>query len=232
MQVKAAVKQSEAQTAAKTSDWLQHLRSSILFTYINLNEHFIVKHSLDGTRPLKSLVLRCGYRRFGNRTFVYGLRNATMHSHSVVQSVEKISEHHDPFKKLLEMENDLFLKQKQSLLKRKRPLLKPSHLNRKPSHLNQSPHPILVPTFSFQMTRSNVGTICVTDQHSKQTFKDIQASWISSSPFKRTPVMLLNSNGRELGQCPFCNQTTCHRWIAVQGMCAILHQPINPIFHS
>ncbi|GFX48221.1 hypothetical protein TNCV_3931711 [Trichonephila clavipes] len=54
----------------------------------------------------------------------------------------------------------------------------------------------------------NVGTICVTDQHSKQTFKDIQASWISSSPFKRTPVMLLNSNGRELGQCPFCNQTT------------------------
>ncbi|GFW36775.1 hypothetical protein TNCV_4348161 [Trichonephila clavipes] len=23
-------------------------------------------------------------------------------------------------------------------------------------------------------------------------------------------VMLLNSNGRELGQCPFCNQTTCH----------------------
>ncbi|GFW67208.1 hypothetical protein TNCV_4032201 [Trichonephila clavipes] len=44
--------------------------------------------------------------------------------------------------------------------------------------------------------------------------------------------MLLNANGRELGQCPFCNQTTCHRWIAVQGMCAILHQPINPIFHS
>ncbi|GFV39338.1 hypothetical protein TNCV_1230401 [Trichonephila clavipes] len=78
----------------------------------------------------------------------------------------------------------------------------------------------------------NVGTICVTDQHSKQTFKDIQASWSSSSPFKRTPVMLLNANGRELGQCPFCNQTTCHRWIAVQGMCAILHQPINPIFHS
>ncbi|GFX44386.1 hypothetical protein TNCV_1130021, partial [Trichonephila clavipes] len=34
--------------------------------------------------------------------------------------------------------------------------------------------------------------------------------------------MLLNANGRELGQCPFCNQTTCHRWIAVQGMCAIL----------
>ncbi|GFT20220.1 uncharacterized protein TNCV_4060321 [Trichonephila clavipes] len=49
----------------------------------------------------------------------------------------------------------------------------------------------------------NVGTICVTDQHSKQTFKDIQASWISSSPFKRTPVMLLNSNGRELGQSHF-----------------------------
>ncbi|GFX32340.1 hypothetical protein TNCV_4411081 [Trichonephila clavipes] len=61
----------------------------------------------------------------------------------------------------------------------------------------------------------NVGTICVTDQHSKQTFKDIQASWSSSSPFKRTPVMLLNSNVRELGQCPFGNQTTCHRWIAV-----------------
>ncbi|GFU14311.1 hypothetical protein TNCV_3491221 [Trichonephila clavipes] len=78
----------------------------------------------------------------------------------------------------------------------------------------------------------NVGTICVTDQHSKQTFKDIQASWSSSSPFKRTPVMFLNANERELGQCPFCNQTTCHRWIAVQGMCAILHQPINPIFHS
>ncbi|GFV22269.1 hypothetical protein TNCV_4548061 [Trichonephila clavipes] len=33
---------------------------------------------------LKSLVLRCGCRRFGNPTFVYGLRNATMHSHSVV----------------------------------------------------------------------------------------------------------------------------------------------------
>ncbi|GFS96565.1 hypothetical protein TNCV_3943621 [Trichonephila clavipes] len=64
----------------------------------------------------------------------------------------------------------------------------------------------------------NVGTICVTDQHSKQTFKDIQASWSSSSPFKRTPVMLLNANGRDLGQCPFCNQTTCHRWIAVQGI--------------
>ncbi|GFS47530.1 hypothetical protein TNCV_4219811 [Trichonephila clavipes] len=78
----------------------------------------------------------------------------------------------------------------------------------------------------------NVGTICVTDQHSKQSFKDIQASWSSSSPFKRTRVMLLNSNGRELGQCPFCNQTTGHRWIAVQGMCAILHQPINPIFYS
>ncbi|GFX73096.1 hypothetical protein TNCV_1704981 [Trichonephila clavipes] len=62
----------------------------------------------------------------------------------------------------------------------------------------------------------NVGTICVTDQHSKQTFKEIQASWSSSSQFKRTPVMLLNSNGRELGQCPFCNQTICHRWIAVQ----------------
>ncbi|GFT29913.1 hypothetical protein TNCV_4421791, partial [Trichonephila clavipes] len=45
----------------------------------------------------------------------------------------------------------------------------------------------------------NVGTICVTDQHSKQTFKDIQASWSSSNPFKRTPVMLLNSNVRELG---------------------------------
>ncbi|GFT64468.1 hypothetical protein TNCV_2382221 [Trichonephila clavipes] len=67
----------------------------------------------------------------------------------------------------------------------------------------------------------NVGTICVTDQHSKQTFKDFQASWSSSSPFKRTHVML-NSNGRELGQCPFCNLTTCHRWIPVQGMCAIL----------
>ncbi|GFW64495.1 hypothetical protein TNCV_813301 [Trichonephila clavipes] len=78
----------------------------------------------------------------------------------------------------------------------------------------------------------NVGTICATDQHFKQTFKEIQANWSSSSPFKRTPVMLLNSNGRELGQCPFCNQTTCHRWIAVQGMCAILHQPVNPIFHS
>ncbi|GFX14446.1 hypothetical protein TNCV_1616291 [Trichonephila clavipes] len=41
----------------------------------------------------------------------------------------------------------------------------------------------------------NGGTICVTDQHSKQTFKEIQASWSSSSQFKRTPVMLLNSNG-------------------------------------
>ncbi|GFX70516.1 hypothetical protein TNCV_874901 [Trichonephila clavipes] len=41
----------------------------------------------------------------------------------------------------------------------------------------------------------NVGTICVTDQHSKHTFKEIQASWSSSSQFKRTPVMLLNSNG-------------------------------------
>ncbi|GFU00043.1 hypothetical protein TNCV_2345881 [Trichonephila clavipes] len=30
----------------------------------------------------------------------------------------------------------------------------------------------------------NVGTICVTDQHSKQTFKEIQASWSSSSQFK------------------------------------------------
>ncbi|GFS54574.1 hypothetical protein TNCV_2748971 [Trichonephila clavipes] len=62
----------------------------------------------------------------------------------------------------------------------------------------------------------NFGTICVTDQHSKQTFKEIQASWSSSSQFKRSPVMPLNSNGRELGQCPFCNQTICHRWIAVQ----------------
>ncbi|GFV61059.1 hypothetical protein TNCV_620641 [Trichonephila clavipes] len=78
----------------------------------------------------------------------------------------------------------------------------------------------------------NVGTICVTDQHSKQTFKEIQANWSSSSPFKLTPVMLLNSTGRELGQCLFCNQNTCHRWIDVQGMCAILHQPINLIFHS
>ncbi|GFU90217.1 hypothetical protein TNCV_3874211 [Trichonephila clavipes] len=29
-------------------------------------------------KPLKSLVLRCGCRRFGNPTFVYGLRNATI----------------------------------------------------------------------------------------------------------------------------------------------------------
>ncbi|GFX05897.1 hypothetical protein TNCV_1785301 [Trichonephila clavipes] len=36
----------------------------------------------------------------------------------------------------------------------------------------------------------NVGTICVTDQHSKQKFKEIQASWSLSSQFKRTPVML------------------------------------------
>ncbi|GFW02608.1 hypothetical protein TNCV_2456221 [Trichonephila clavipes] len=43
----------------------------------------------------------------------------------------------------------------------------------------------------------NVGTICVTDQRSKQTFKEIQASWSSSSQFKRTPVMLLNSNGHD-----------------------------------
>ncbi|GFU59123.1 hypothetical protein TNCV_4078791 [Trichonephila clavipes] len=62
----------------------------------------------------------------------------------------------------------------------------------------------------------NVGTICVTDQHSKQTFKKIQASWSSSSQFKGAPVMLLNSNERQLGQCPFCNQNICHRWIAVQ----------------
>ncbi|GFU84684.1 hypothetical protein TNCV_2791871 [Trichonephila clavipes] len=45
----------------------------------------------------------------------------------------------------------------------------------------------------------NVGSICVTDQHSKQTFKEIPASWTSSSQFKQTPVMLLNSNGYELG---------------------------------
>ncbi|GFT27485.1 hypothetical protein TNCV_1275781 [Trichonephila clavipes] len=32
----------------------------------------------------------------------------------------------------------------------------------------------------------NVGTIYVTDEHSKQNFKKIQASWSSSSPFKRT----------------------------------------------
>ncbi|GFX85855.1 hypothetical protein TNCV_2472571 [Trichonephila clavipes] len=78
----------------------------------------------------------------------------------------------------------------------------------------------------------NFATICVTGQQSKEAFKEIQASWSSTSQFKRTPVMLLNSNGRELSQCPFCIQTICHRWIAVQGMCAILHQPINPIFHS
>ncbi|GFX86151.1 hypothetical protein TNCV_2560331 [Trichonephila clavipes] len=78
----------------------------------------------------------------------------------------------------------------------------------------------------------NVNTICVTNQHSKPKLKEFQASWSSSSQFKRTPVMLLNSNGCEPGQCPFCNQTICHRWIAVQGMCAILHQPINPIIHS
>ncbi|GFX85867.1 hypothetical protein TNCV_2472691 [Trichonephila clavipes] len=78
----------------------------------------------------------------------------------------------------------------------------------------------------------NFGTICVTGQHSKETFKEIQASWSSTSQFKRTPVMFLNSNGRELSQCTFCNQTTCHRWIAVQGMFAILHQPIKSIFHS
>ncbi|GFY27819.1 hypothetical protein TNCV_242841 [Trichonephila clavipes] len=41
--------------------------------------------------PLKSLVLRCGCRRFGNPTFVYGLRNATMHSHSVVSPVMILS---------------------------------------------------------------------------------------------------------------------------------------------
>ncbi|GFT37973.1 hypothetical protein TNCV_4402151 [Trichonephila clavipes] len=41
--------------------------------------------------PLKSLVLRCGCRRFGNRTFVYGLRNATMHSHLVVSPVMILS---------------------------------------------------------------------------------------------------------------------------------------------
>ncbi|GFU38275.1 hypothetical protein TNCV_2432741 [Trichonephila clavipes] len=76
----------------------------------------------------------------------------------------------------------------------------------------------------------NVGTICVTDQRSKYEFKDIQASWSSPSPFKRNPVMLLNP--REMGECPFCNQMQCHRWIAVQGMFAILHHPMNPIFHS
>ncbi|GFW90104.1 uncharacterized protein TNCV_3485561 [Trichonephila clavipes] len=37
----------------------------------------------------------------------------------------------------------------------------------------------------------NIGTICVTDKLSKQEFKEIQASWSSSSPFKWTPVMLL-----------------------------------------
>ncbi|GFY13470.1 uncharacterized protein TNCV_1803411 [Trichonephila clavipes] len=42
-------------------------------------------------KPLKSLVLRCGCRRFGNPTFVYGLRNATMHSHSVVSPVMILS---------------------------------------------------------------------------------------------------------------------------------------------
>ncbi|GFT99473.1 hypothetical protein TNCV_3239271 [Trichonephila clavipes] len=42
-------------------------------------------------KPLKSLVLRCGFRRFGNPTFVYGLRNATMHSHSVVSPVMILS---------------------------------------------------------------------------------------------------------------------------------------------
>ncbi|GFX70258.1 uncharacterized protein TNCV_4616951 [Trichonephila clavipes] len=41
----------------------------------------------------------------------------------------------------------------------------------------------------------NVGTICVNEHDSKQTFNEIQASWSSSSQFKRTPVMLLNSNG-------------------------------------
>ncbi|GFT73623.1 hypothetical protein TNCV_3096481 [Trichonephila clavipes] len=42
-------------------------------------------------KPLKSLVLRCGCRRFGNPTFVYGLRNATMHSQSVVSPVMILS---------------------------------------------------------------------------------------------------------------------------------------------
>ncbi|GFX42415.1 hypothetical protein TNCV_1519791 [Trichonephila clavipes] len=51
----------------------------------------------------------------------------------------------------------------------------------------------------------NVVTICVTDQHSKQKFMEIQANWSSLSQFKRTSVTLLNSNGRDLGQCPFCN---------------------------
>ncbi|GFS68917.1 uncharacterized protein TNCV_4569651 [Trichonephila clavipes] len=41
----------------------------------------------------------------------------------------------------------------------------------------------------------NVVTICVTHQHFKQTFKEFQGSWSSSSPFERTHVMLLNSNG-------------------------------------
>ncbi|GFX80648.1 hypothetical protein TNCV_499151 [Trichonephila clavipes] len=76
----------------------------------------------------------------------------------------------------------------------------------------------------------NVGTICVTDPRSKDAFKDIQASWSFSSPFKRIPVMLLNP--QDMGECPFCNQTQCHRWIAMQGMCAILHHPIHPNFHS
>ncbi|GFX74695.1 hypothetical protein TNCV_3121251 [Trichonephila clavipes] len=40
----------------------------------------------------------------------------------------------------------------------------------------------------------NIGTICVTDQRSKHEFKEIQASWSSSSPFKHTPVRLLNHN--------------------------------------
>ncbi|GFW07721.1 hypothetical protein TNCV_3918541 [Trichonephila clavipes] len=76
----------------------------------------------------------------------------------------------------------------------------------------------------------NVSSICVTDPRSKDAFKDTQASWSSSSPFKRIPVMLLNP--QDMGECPFCNQTQCHRWIAVEGMCAILHHPIHPIFHS
>ncbi|GFW43840.1 hypothetical protein TNCV_2854731 [Trichonephila clavipes] len=76
----------------------------------------------------------------------------------------------------------------------------------------------------------NVSTICITYHCSKQKFKKIQASWSFSSSFKWTPVMLLNQ--QELGECPFYNQTQCHRWIAEQGMCAILHLPINPIFHS
>ncbi|GFX70566.1 hypothetical protein TNCV_875401 [Trichonephila clavipes] len=76
----------------------------------------------------------------------------------------------------------------------------------------------------------NVGAICVTDLSSKDAFKDIQASWSSSSPFKRIPIMVWNP--QDMGVCPFCNQTQCHRWIAVQGMCAILHHSIHPIFHS